>query len=403
MKSSAQLEQEAEQARSGVIRTLDELRARTTPGQMVDELIDYARATNGGMFLRNLRQQIVDNPLPLTLLAAGIAWLAFQNARPALRGYATTAEELEAEARAAEARSRVRDIAQRASAAGRRMAGATDSAVEDVKERTSETAALLAGSARDAGARARAAVNDATESATSAVEQLRARTSSAYDAAASAAASVKESAATAAETVKESSAALARNVRDAAVTVKESSTAAARTAYARGQDAFEFAREQPLVLGGLGFALGAALGAALPPSEIEDELIGPTSDEAKDATRRLAGKAMEQGRGVYEEVKSSLATATGEAISSSPPTSDYREAAAATRTEGELEYADSATAGNEVGLNAPMEQSGELPEVAKRDGDAPSTRAPQAQPGDWREGATGGAGATYADATRRHP
>jgi len=377
MRSSAQLEQDCEQARSSVVRTLEELRARTTPGQMVDELIDYARETNGGMFLRNLRRQVVDNPLPLTLVGVGIAWLLFQNARPALRGDVELRDE--AEARAAEARSRIRDIARRASAAGRRMADGGESAVEDAKGRVSETAALLAGTAREAGAHAREVVNDAAESATSAVDKLRERTSSAYEAAASATASVKESATNAAASVKESSAALARNVRDAATTVKDSSTAAARTAYARSQDAVEFFKEQPLVLGGLGFALGAALGAALPPSEIEDELIGPTSDEAKDATRRLAGKAMEHGKGVYEEVKSSLGSAVESVQSSSPPA---REAPAAARDEGQRQFADVATAGNEVGLNAPMEQSGELPEVAKGEGDAQSTRGRDAQRSD---------------------
>jgi hypothetical protein len=329
MKSSAQLEQEAEQARSGVLRTLEELRARTTPGQMVDELIDYARETNGGMFLRNLRQQIVDNPLPLTLVGVGIAWMLFQNARPAMRSDGASAGlRDEAEARTAEARSRVRDIARRASAAGRRVAETTGSAVEETKERAGETAALLAGSVRDPGSRAREVVNDAAESATSAVERVRDRTSSAYEAAAGAAASVRDS------------------VTSAAATVKESSAAAARHAYVRSQDALEFAKEQPLVLGGLGFALGAALGAALPPSEIEDELMGSTSDEAKDATRRLAGKAMEQGKGVYEEVISSLASAAEEvkpsASAEAMAASEDHESAAPARATGQREAADMA-------------------------------------------------------------
>src|SRR5207237_540482 len=85
MKSSAQLEQESEQARNSVAETLDELRSRVTPGQMLDQLIDYARDSNGAMFFRNLGQQVVDNPLPVTLVGAGFAWLMIQSTRPAGR------------------------------------------------------------------------------------------------------------------------------------------------------------------------------------------------------------------------------------------------------------------------------------------------------------------------------
>jgi Protein of unknown function (DUF3618) len=75
MTTSEQLEREAEQHRAEIAQTLQELRSRMTPGQVVDQLVDYARDGSGGMFLHNLRRQAVDNPLPLVMVGTGLAWL----------------------------------------------------------------------------------------------------------------------------------------------------------------------------------------------------------------------------------------------------------------------------------------------------------------------------------------
>jgi hypothetical protein len=55
--------------------TLDEFRARMTPGQVLDEVVDYARESGGADFVRNLTAQVRANPLPVTLVGAGLAWL----------------------------------------------------------------------------------------------------------------------------------------------------------------------------------------------------------------------------------------------------------------------------------------------------------------------------------------
>ena len=72
-KSSAQLEREAEQTRAQFAATLDELRSRITPGQLLDQTLDFARASNAGEFVRNLGRDARDNPLPLALIGTGLA------------------------------------------------------------------------------------------------------------------------------------------------------------------------------------------------------------------------------------------------------------------------------------------------------------------------------------------
>src|SRR3977135_1935288 len=81
MNASEQLERETEKERARISETLDELRARMTPGHVVDRLVDYATDSSGGMFFRNLRQQAVDNPVPIALVGAGLAWLAVAGRR----------------------------------------------------------------------------------------------------------------------------------------------------------------------------------------------------------------------------------------------------------------------------------------------------------------------------------
>ena len=80
-KSSAQLEREAEQTRSELAATLEELRSRITPGQLVDQTLNFARESNVGELVRNLGRDARENPLPLALVGTGLAWLMMTNGR----------------------------------------------------------------------------------------------------------------------------------------------------------------------------------------------------------------------------------------------------------------------------------------------------------------------------------
>ncbi|HEX2138490.1 MAG TPA: DUF3618 domain-containing protein, partial [Woeseiaceae bacterium] len=80
-KSASTLEHEAEQTRAQLSATLDELRHSMSPGQIVDQFFDYAKDSGGADFFRNLGQQMKANPLPVTLIGAGIAWLMMSGTR----------------------------------------------------------------------------------------------------------------------------------------------------------------------------------------------------------------------------------------------------------------------------------------------------------------------------------
>lgn len=78
--------------------------------------------------------------------------------------------------------------------------------------------------------------------------------------------------------------------------------------------------EQPLLVGAMGIAIGAALGAALPRTESEDRLLGDTSEAARRSMKERATSA-------YEEVRdraAELAPAREQALREQAGGSDTR-------------------------------------------------------------------------------
>lgn len=79
---SEQLERQADRTRAQLADTLEELRTRISPSQVVDELMDYTREGGAAEFARNLGRDVRAHPLPTTLIVAGLGWLFMGNARP---------------------------------------------------------------------------------------------------------------------------------------------------------------------------------------------------------------------------------------------------------------------------------------------------------------------------------
>lgn len=75
-KTSVELEREAEIARARLADTADTIRGKLTAGQLIDEFTNMFSGGDGSRAFSNLKSQIRDNPLPLALVGAGLAWLA---------------------------------------------------------------------------------------------------------------------------------------------------------------------------------------------------------------------------------------------------------------------------------------------------------------------------------------
>jgi len=258
MTSSAQLEQEAEQARAQLAQTLDELRERITPGQLVDQAVDYAKDSGGGLFVRNLGNQMTSNPLPVALIGAGMAWLMLSNGTRSARS-------------------------------GRVKEGAIDRA----RRAAIDTAAQMADAGQAAGERARAMADKrggqasevagaAAQGAASAYESAKLSASAAYD-------QFSDSASDAYDRLSDTASRATSTMSDTASSLGQRTAAASR-------DMLQFCKTQPLVLAGMGMALGAILGALIPPTETEDRLMGESSDQLKDQARGVAEDQIERAK-----------------------------------------------------------------------------------------------------------
>lgn len=246
------LEREAETTRLRLSATINELRGRMTPGQVLDEITGYTRGGWTGDFVRNLGHDLARNPVATALAGAGLAWLMLaRNGR--FDGGNT------------------RDY----SAEGAETTSAGEAA-GDFAEGVIEQAADAAG---NVSRRAAAMRDSVTEMAANARESAE----SAYH--------------TAQERAHDVRSQLARSGRRVDSEVKD-----------LGRSAAELCREQPLLLAGVGIALGALVGALLPSTEAEDRVVGPAADEVKDRSAALASESYE------------TASTLGKATSKSEPT-----------------------------------------------------------------------------------
>lgn len=294
-KSSAQIEREVEQTRNHVADTLDTLRHKLQPGQMVDQVVgqvsDYVRSSGGTEFVRNLGASVRDNPLPVALIGAGIAWLLMSGGKPAPR-YAYDYEDDYGEPR-------------RIGSAGRVRMGIND-AISGTRQLVSDAAEAVG----DAAGRAKAAVADAASRAGSAVSDVVVEASSTVGDAASRLASTGSQLAGQAGEATDGVRRTVRSYADQASEYADDGVRRLRQ-QAPGRSLEQIAEAQPLVFGALGLALGAALGAVLPKTDAEDRLMGEARDQVASRLGETAREGLETVKGVagdhLERVKDTLA------------------------------------------------------------------------------------------------
>ena len=289
MSYSEQLERETENCREQLADTLAELRERLTPGQVVDQLVDYAQDTTGGLFYHNLKRQVADNPIPVAVLGAGLAWLMLSNRKAGMSGprvsQAVKATRDSVSETADAAADAWRDASSQGKEAGARGFDAVGSAAADVRE------GFRSGTAK--ATEAAEAASRVGETASDAASRLR-------DKLAETTSRAKGAASAVGDTVSSSYERATLGASRAASAVADSASGVASSATSSGRAFFDFCREQPLVLAGIGVAVGAALGAMLPPSEAEDQLMGEVSDEFKEKAQHFASEQVEKAKAVGE-------------------------------------------------------------------------------------------------------
>ena len=259
-KDPATLEREIDQTRANMDRTLGALERKFSPGQLLDQAMEFARE-NGGEFANNLGRSIKENPVPALLTAVGIAWMAASSNRPK----SSMVDAYNDRYARDDFNARDFDDTRYEDDAGDQKEGLSDKA-QRLKASAEETLS-------DAGQRVKSAAERARQKLTGTKESM--------------------------------SAGLRRT----------SGTAQIQTE--RVREGFNsLLTEQPLLLGALGIAVGAAIGAALPGTEKEDRLFGPARDKAVAEVKQRGTETYEQVRekanAVGEEAKQSISNTVRE-------------------------------------------------------------------------------------------
>ncbi|MBV8799057.1 MAG: hypothetical protein JO208_04515 [Alphaproteobacteria bacterium] len=95
--------------------------------------------------------------------------------------------------------------------------------------------------------------------------------------------------------------------------------AASNSANRAGSGMGNLVREQPLLVAGVGFALGVALGALLPLSKLENEALGEQAEKLKEGAKELASEGYERVKSVaqrtYDAATETLKSESGSSSS----------------------------------------------------------------------------------------
>jgi hypothetical protein len=234
---------EIERTRSDMDATLNAIENRLTPGQLVDQGIDYLRNSGANEFVANLGGSVKHNPLPVALVGIGLAWLMAAGRKPGDYGYSSYDTDF------------------------------GPSTTDKLRSRASDT------------------LNRASETMSSAKQSFSQTAQSAKQSLSQTAQSFGQSA----QSAKQSLAGTAQSMRERASSMSQS----ARQQVDRAKGGFEYMlREQPLVLGAIGLAIGAAVAAMAPRTRKEDEMMGEARDRLLDEAAEAGKERLERAQHV---------------------------------------------------------------------------------------------------------
>ncbi len=291
-KTSADLQREIDQDRQRIGNRIDAIQERMSPGQLVDEVLTYAKVSGGGEYVTNLGQALKNNPLPVALIGVSLAWLMAKGSTPS--GPSAASYNV-AEYPLYPANGPVRRLGPPEAENGSTYSHFSDGTGKKLKALTDETGRRAGHFVDEAGATYRGFADASGKQ----IEQIADETGAMLDAASGWVSDKWEQAKGAASDMSAAA--------SGAVSSLSAQTSSA-TASLRGQTdklndvILKQFRDQPLVGGALAFAVGAAIGAALPHTEMEDDLLGDAADSAKEKVTAASQDVVDRGKGVASEV-----------------------------------------------------------------------------------------------------
>jgi hypothetical protein len=263
MKSSAQLQREAQAQRAQLSATLDQLGDSLTPNHLTNELISLAK-DSGVSIAKSLAESAKSNPMPALLIGAGLLMMMTKGSGHSsadLIGKAGSAIKNAVSSGA----STVRDAASSVRHSAEYAVGTAEHAASDAGHKVMHAAT-------DTGHKVMQTASDTGHKVFETVTGLRSKVS---DAATSGADKARQT------------------LHDGEAKAKHLASEAERLALQGRDQLQQLAHEQPVLMAAIGAALGAAVGAMIPVSEAERRYMGGMSAQATKAGRETASKVAE--------------------------------------------------------------------------------------------------------------
>jgi ElaB/YqjD/DUF883 family membrane-anchored ribosome-binding protein len=264
-RSTHEIERDVERTRSDIEDTVEALREKMSLGQIVDEASHYFRNSGGTEAMSNLATQAKANPMPLALVGIGLAWLMSGRGQPSMgsrmgshEGYASGA-----------------------------YSGGGSSSLSNVGSRVGETAGsakdAVAGTGRKAGEAVSSGMHKAGDAVSSGMHKAGDAASQTYG-----------------RVSDKASETYGRMSEHASDTYDRLSDRAGRAQRSMS----ELIENEPLILAGLGIAVGAAIGAMMPATRTEQRFMGDKLDEWKDDASDMARSEWEKTKSVAKDAVS---------------------------------------------------------------------------------------------------
>ena len=238
--------------RGRIDATLSAIQYRLTTEQLVHQGIDYLRHNGATEFAANLGGSVKHHPMPVSLVAIGLAWLMMAERNDRKVVYQPV----------------VADEYEYNTEPGIEHTGHSDKVGDKVGSKVEQL--------KSKAASARHRIGDATQRLSDATHAARDQASR-----------------------------IGHGAREQWGRAREG----AREQWSRARDGYDHVmRDQPLALGAVGFGIGALIAALLPRTQREDALMGEASDRISERAQAVASEGLEDAR----RVATAAAQAAGE-------------------------------------------------------------------------------------------
>jgi ElaB/YqjD/DUF883 family membrane-anchored ribosome-binding protein len=290
-----EIERELEDHRAEISRTIEAIQYKITPGQLAGDAYSFL-GDSAGDFAKNLGNAAKNNPVPVALIGLGLAWLmmgggtpAYLQSSPGTRRYDTGGDDSgtsfggatgAASSYARSAGDAARSTGDYVSSAGQAVSGAVSrvgSSLRGLRQRAGETAGAMVQGAGDTASSTSARVRQMSEDVRSLASEW------------------SENASDLAESARDQMHRATEAVQEQAMQMRDNTS--------------QMLRDQPLIAGALGIAIGAVIGALLPLSRRENELMGETRDQLLDQATQYGQETIQQATDAAKDVASAAAEA----------------------------------------------------------------------------------------------